>query len=134
MKKSELKKVLKPLIKECVKEAILEEGVLSGIISEVVRGLGNQQMVVEAAPAPKKDNEKLKRIKQEHQQALHEQRKMLSDSLGKKFGGVDLFEGVNPVKAGVPSSGPTAPGSPLEGVDPNDPGIDLSQFGFGGVR
>lgn len=134
MKKNELKKVLKPLIKECVREAILEEGVLSGIVSEVVRGLGSQQMVVESVPIPKRDNENLERIKQEHQQELQEQRKKLSDSLGKKFGGVDLFEGVNPVKAGVASEGPTAPGSPLEGVDPNDPGIDLSQFGFGGVR
>ena len=134
MKKSELKKVLKPLIKECVKEAILEEGILSGIISEVVRGLDNQQMVVETAPAPKRENKDLGRIRSEHQQALEEQRKKLSDSLGKKFGGIDLFEGVNPVKAGVPSSGPTAPGSPLEGRDPNDAGIDLSQFGFGGAR
>ena len=55
------------------------------------------------------------------------------DAIGKEsFGGVDLFEGTTPLKkAGNPESTNT-PSSALEGVDPNDSGVDISTL-FSGV-
>ncbi len=64
------------------------------------------------------------------------QRRTLAESMGGRFNGINIFENVNPIgKAGAPSGGPDAPGSALEGVDPSDPGVDISKLGvFGKAR
>jgi hypothetical protein len=129
MNKSELKKTLKPLIKECIKEVIFEEGVLSGIISEVVKGTGGQRIVENQQPVqykqPQVDYEAQERKRKE-------QRRKMLDSIGRdSYNGVDLFEGTQPLNER--SAGRTA--SPhgskaLDGVAPNDSGVDLSAFGM----
>jgi hypothetical protein len=120
MKKSELKNI----IKECVKEVIFEEGVLSGIITEVVQGLGSQSVIresgkVEASPKTK--------------QRLSETRKQMLDAVASnsyeatknRFANPELFEGTRPI---TESNGK----SPLSGVAPSDPGVDISNIpGFG---
>jgi hypothetical protein len=130
MNKAELKKLLKPLIKECVKEVIFEDGTLSTVISEVVKGLGNPLSETRSAPLPRpteimeSDIQAKARRKRmvEHQQSL-------MDSIGKEaYNGVNLFEGTAPAPA--PREGGRGP---LSGVDPNDPGVDISSFmGSGG--
>ena len=144
MKNEELKQVLKPLIKQCIKEVIFDDGVLSGIITEIVKGLHPQMLVSENTSPPIKskepDNHEHERLKEESRQAhrkeMEQQRRTLAESMGGRFNGINVFENVNPIsKAGAPSSGPSAPGSPLEGMDPNDPGVDLSRLGvFGKAR
>ena len=143
MKRNELKQTLKPLIKQCIKEVIFDDGVLSGIIAEIVKGLDSRTLVVEAAsveaaPAPV-DREFQERkmavdqVRREHRQQMESQRNSLSEALGDRFGGLNLFEGVDPIgKAGNPSAGVSAPSSPLEGVAPNDPGVDISRLGIFG--
>jgi hypothetical protein len=130
MNKEQLKKTLKPLIKECIKEVIFEDGVLSGIISEVVKGTGSQRIVETQRPVtyqtPQVDYEAQER-------KMKERRRKILDSVGRDaYNGVDLFEGTQPLTSR--DSGKTA-SSPhgskaLDGVAPNDPGVDLSAFGM----
>ena len=128
MKKSELKQVLKPLIKECIREVVFEEGVLSNIVSEVAQGLGSQPIVEtkEKPPAPQRNYEQEERVAK---QKLQETRKRMLDAIGSdSYNGVDLFAGTTPASAPTESK----QGDPLSGVDPRDPGVDISQL-FGGA-
>tara|TARA_Y100000034_G_C6762099_1_gene339515 strand:- start:244 stop:624 length:381 start_codon:yes stop_codon:yes gene_type:complete len=115
MKTNELKKVLKPLIKQCIKEVIFEEGVLSGIISEVMKGVSSAPVIREQKKAPKaqSNNELAKKN-------LQEQRKKMLDAIGKDtFNGVNVFEGVEPVRESNQQS-------PLANISPGDAGVDIS--------
>lgn len=129
MNKSELKKTLKPLIKECIKEVIFEEGVLSGIISEVVKGTGGQRIVESQQPVQYKQPQ----IDYEAQERKRkEQRRKMLDSIGRdSYNGVDLFEGTQPLNERDAGRTASPHGSKaLDGVAPNDPGVDLSAFGM----
>ena len=116
MKKSELKNI----IKECVKEVIFEEGVLSGIISEVATGLHGVGVVTEQHSRP--------RASADHRRSqLAETKKQVLNAIGgdayadikKQFKDPGVFEGTRPI---AESHGK----GPLSGVDPHDPGVDLS--------
>ena len=138
MKKQELKKLLKPLIKECIKEVILEEGILSNVVSEVVQGLGAPRIVeAKAAPVQQQSSiEDMQRAAEQKRAELNEQKNKLLSTINKDaYGGVDIFEGTTPMSnAGKPASGPTAQG-PLAGVEPGDPGVDISGIlGLAGGR
>ena len=129
MNKAELKKTLKPLIKECIKEVIFEEGVLSGIISEVMKGTGTQR-IVETQTQPTYQKPQIDH--EAKQRKLKEQRRRVLDSIGKdSYNGVDLFEGTTPMSSrdSGRSSGSPQGAKALDGVAPNDPGVDLSAFG-----
>ena len=138
MKKQELKKLLKPLIKECIKEVILEEGVLSNVVSEVVQGLGATR-IVEAKAAPVQEQtsiEDMQRAAEQKRAQLNEQKnKLLSAIDSSSYGGIDLFEGTEPLSGGgTPSATPQAQG-PLSDMDPSDPGVDISGImGIAGGR
>lgn len=132
MNKEQLKKTLRPLIKECIKEVIFEEGVLSGIISEVMKGTGGQRIVETQQPVTYQQPQ----INYEEQERMQkERRRKILDSIGRNsYNGVDLFEGTQPLRSSDSgrTGGASAPhGSrALDGVDPNDPGVDLSAFGM----
>jgi hypothetical protein len=129
MNKAELKKTLKPLIKECIKEVIFEEGILSGIISEVVKGTGGQRIVESQQPVQYKQPQ----IDYEAQERKRkEQRRKMLDSIGRdSYNGVDLFEGTQPLNERDAGRSASPHGSKaLDGVAPNDPGVDLSAFGM----
>lgn len=142
MKRDDLKQTLKPLIKECIKEVIFDDGVLSGIITEIVKGLDSRILVTESATpkqaavetvdhAEQERHRAREQARREHNKQMEAQRRTLSESLSGRLNGVDIFEGVNPLsKAGQPSAGPAAPSSPLEGIDPEDPGVDISKLGI----
>ena len=113
MKKSELKNI----IKECVKEVIFEEGTITSIVSEVVRGIaptlheGHVPNPRAAADPPSRD------------------RKSVLDAIGKnsygdirkKFSNPEAFEGTTPLVE-------SQKGAALAGVDPQDPGVDISKL------
>ena len=131
MNKVELKKLLKPLIKECVKEVIFEDGTLSTVISEVVKGLGNPLSETRSAPLPRPTNRmETDDEAKARRKRMAENQRSLMDSIGKEaYNGVNLFEGTTPAPA--PREGGKGP---LSGVDPNDPGVDISSFmGAGGT-
>lgn len=135
MKKSELKETLKPLIKECIKEVMFEDGTLSSIISEVVKGIGAQPLMVEAPtpeakPTDTAREQKLAEMRQEHLKEVEEQRRGLNEAVSKRLGGIDVFEGTSPISNPGRTGEPSAPSSPLQGVDPSDPGVDLSRLGI----
>jgi len=128
MNKEQLKKTLRPLIKECIKEVIFEEGVLSGIISEVVKGTSSQRIV----ESPRQPTYQKPQIDHEVQQRqLKEHRRKMLDSIGRdSYNGVDLFEGTTPLSSKQAGKSQSTGGSKaLEGIAPNDPGVDLSAFG-----
>lgn len=128
MNKKELKEALTPIVKECIKEVLLEEGILSRVVSEVAIGLSaGQQVVTESfqppiprpppPPAPDHEAEREAMRKQ-----LDATRKGLMEAIGQDaYGGIDLFEGTSPAPADTAGS----PHSPLNGQDPNDPGVDI---------
>ena len=122
MKRSELKKLLKPLIKECIQEALLEEGVISVLIKEIMKGTDSEGVspVVEAVEAPPKKNVFPSVSSNKH---LAEAKKRLLKSIG---GDVDVFEGTTPLPASSPGN-PASPGA-LNGMNPNDSGVDISSL------
>jgi len=125
MNKEQLKKTLKPMIKECIKEVIFEEGILSSIISEVVKGTA-QPLVESKQPSyhqPQVNYE-------EKQRAEKERRRKLLDSIGRDaYGGVDLFEGTQPLQERRSSARSPHGSKPLDGIAPNDPGVNLGSLG-----
>jgi len=126
MNKTELKKILKPLIKQCIKEVIFEDGTLSNIVSEVARGLGTTPVITEVRTS---DNKKMKLESESEAKLRLERKKRMLDSIGRDaYNGVDLFEGTTPAPE------PTQSGrGALAGVDPRDPGVDITKFASSGV-
>tara|TARA_Y100001973_G_C5164106_1_gene315128 strand:+ start:699 stop:1091 length:393 start_codon:yes stop_codon:yes gene_type:complete len=119
MKKSELKKILKPLIKECIKEVLFEEGVLSNVVSEVVHGMAQSQPLVEQRARTRRPASEV----QEKREQISQTKKKLLDTIGREsYGGVDLFEGTKP----MPTK--SKDGSPMAGIAPDDPGVDITQI------
>ncbi len=126
MNKTELKKILKPLIKQCIKEVIFEDGTLSNIVSEVAKGLGSATVISESRPTKPKsmqlesDNDATARL---------ERKKRMLDAIGRDaYNGVDLFEGTTP----APPQQEQGKGA-LSGIDPRDPGVDISSFASSGM-
>ena len=136
MKRSELKNIIKPLVKECITESLLEEGLLSNVISEVMKGMS--PVIMESAPVADPTAGVQKAAMREAQEAKLKQakqdRKKLLDAIGSDaFGGVDLFEGTSPAPAQKSPESQAA--SPLGGVAPGDPGVDISGIlGIGGHK
>jgi hypothetical protein len=136
MKRSELKNIIKPLVKECITESLLEEGLLSNVISEVMKGMS--PVIVESAPVADPTAGMQKAAMREAQEAKLKQakqnRRKLLDAVGSdSYGGVDLFEGTTPAPAQQSPESQAA--SPLGGVAPGDPGVDISGIlGLGGHK
>ena len=128
MDKNELKKILKPLIKECIKEVMFETGVLSKVVSEVTNGLTeNRQVLAESSPAPERQHVEVARNEQSQavNKKLQEYKKSFAEKISAdNYGGVDLFEGTEPLKSGgTPNTGPKM--GPMANVDPDDEGVNI---------
>jgi len=134
MNKTELKKILKPLIKECIKEVIFEDGTLSTIIAEVLRGTSGKQTVYESKKQPVLETKEEAVIRrQKKQDRLHEQKRKMLDAIGQDaYNGVNLFEGTTPMSAPRSSSSPMG-SKPLDGIAPNDSGVDISSLANSGL-
>ena len=136
MNKEELKKILRPLIKECIKEVVFEEGTLSTIISEVMKGTSQPPLMQETKQEVRfESDEQQRRRLQERKEADRQRRKAMLDSIGRDaYNGVDLFEGTTPMSNRDSGTSSTPHGSKaLDGVDPRDPGVDISSFGSTGI-
>ena len=133
MNKKELKQLIKPLVKECIREALLEEGMLSTVISEVVKGTSGlvveqrSQKIQETTERVLETNEDTMRRLQERKAQQQTQKRKLLDAIGSDaYGGVDLFEGTEPLsKAGKAGDSTPAQGA-LSNYAPNDSGVDIS--------
>ena len=129
MKKSDLKQLIKPLVKECIHEVLLEEGRLSNVVAEVAKGLqGN--LVVEArqpqAHVQPREDVQMNHQAQKSREDLKEHRRKLMDAVGSDaYGGVNLFEGTEPMTS------QEASGQKQGSVDlgnPTDAGVDISSL------
>ena len=131
MSKTDLKKVLKPLIKQCIKETLFEEGILSNIIAEVVHGVKAGETLVEQKKSPNKPRQ---RFPEQKSSSVEKNRKKILDAIGKdSYNGVNLFEGTTPMAASKESSMSPHGSKALDGIAPNDPGVDISSFGTSGI-
>jgi|21_taG_2_1085346.scaffolds.fasta_scaffold28505_2 hypothetical protein len=128
MKRADLKKIIKPLVKECIHESLLEEGLLSGVISEVVKGINVQPIMREqhtSAPQPTSSHDTA-RI-QEVRKRMDEDKKELLNSFKKEtFNGINVFEGTEPLSNYEAGATKSQRGGALTGIDPQDPGVDIS--------
>lgn len=125
---SEIKKVLRPLIKECIKEILFEtDGVFSRLIKETVSAL------TESVEKPKEEvfKSQIER-KKAAEQKLNESRTFLAKAIGNDAY-KDIFTNVAPIAAEVkpayiPGTKIVEPtgASPLSGLSPDDPGVDIS--------
>jgi hypothetical protein len=130
MKKNELRRLLKPLVKQCIKEVLLEEGVLSNIVSEVVSGLSSG-VVLESKTEQTYREPPVEQLYEQQEvaqkQKIQESRKQMLAAIGRSsYNDVDLFENTTPLAKGGESTSDTPTNSPLSGLDPSDPGIDIS--------
>jgi hypothetical protein len=132
MKKSQLKAVIKPIVKECINEVLLEQGMLSNIISEVVKGIQpinntpNTQVPQQVLFQQQQLEEQRLELEYQKQQQLKEQKRKLLDAAG--FG-TDVFAGTEPITGGITKEGKDPSGGQagaLSGVDPSDPGVDIT--------
>ena len=136
MNREELKKTLKPLIKQCIKEVLLEEsGVLSNIVSEVAHGLSGGGTIVESKSRRSEAVEEQiqqQELAEESRRKMAETRRKLADSIGAgAYGGVDLFEGTEPLSGGGAAQAPSPSGDsmgPMANISPNDSGVDLNNI------
>jgi len=126
MKKADLKQLIKPLVKECIHEVLLEEGLLSNVVAEVAKGLqGNLIVETQQKPTQNLFNEDLKinRKSNDSRAQMQKHRNKLMEAVGKDaYGGIDLFEGTQPMQHAEPQAGTPDMG------DPNDAGVDLSSI------
>jgi len=125
VKKSELKKVLKPIIAECVRESLYEEGLLKNIVSQVVEGYSQGAApIVETRAVTNTPSEKEINESQQMKAKLESTKKQMLNAIGKSsYGGVNVFEGTTPMRSAEPSAG-----NVMEGVEPGDPGVDISKI------
>ena len=136
MKKSELKEMLKPLVEECIREALFENGIIASMITEVIQGVQGASIIREASPPAQtrevvdKQQEQAESIaRQQASQKLQEHRQKMLSAIGNdSYNGVNVFEGTTPLKGGGTPGGSPTPGSPLSGMDPRDPGVDISRL------
>tara|TARA_Y100000310_G_scaffold226983_1_gene229178 strand:+ start:3794 stop:4195 length:402 start_codon:yes stop_codon:yes gene_type:complete len=124
MKRSQLKKMLKPLIQECIKEALYEEGLLKNIVSQVVEGYSQgAQPIMEVQRPREPSKQEINESKQIKAQLTETKQKMLKAIGQSSYAGVNVFEGTTPMRSAEPSAG-----NIMEGVEPRDPGVDISKF------
>jgi len=122
------RKELKKIIKECVKEVIFEEGIVSDLVSEIAAGFVKANLLESKTAQPRRTTtEKVMERRQEpprERETYKQNKKRMTESLNKMFGGVDLFEGTTPAPAPTSGGGQGA----LSGVEPGDKGIDISNI------
>jgi hypothetical protein len=134
MNRKDLKELIKPLVKECIEESIQEtiltSGILSQVISEVIKGMS--PMIVESESYSSKEAKTNNGsrysdiLERSEKQKLSETKKNLLDSIGKtSYSGVNVFEGI---KETIPDERTTNSSSPMKGIAPHDPGVDITQL------
>jgi len=139
MKKSELKELIKPIVEECIKDALLTSGLLTSVISEVVAGVQKGLVVEQTQPQQIQQpvvQEQRNTISEEEKNKILENKKKLLDAIGKSsYNGVDVFEGTKPLKKGGTPSKSSGGYKAFEGIDPNDPGVNIDKLtsNLGGI-
>ncbi len=114
---------------------------LSNIVSEVAKGMSSGNVMTEQAlpassPSRVSASEKISRMRRqvEADRDIQEGREKLMQSLGSDaYGGVNLFEGVQP--APEQRNPEHSAANPLGQVAPHDPGVDISGImALGGAK
>lgn len=132
MKRSELKQLIKPIVEECIKDALLTSGLLTSVISEVVSGVQKGLVVEQVQPQQNVQQpivQEQNTISEEEKRKILENKKKLLDAIGSSsYNGVDVFEGTKPLKKGGSPNRSSGGYKAFEGVDPNDPGVNIDKL------
>jgi len=136
MKKAELKKILKPLIQECIKESLQDGDFLNTIVSEVLQVAGSKALLGEgvrlSTPHPQTQpqaaftNDLYTESAKKQKQELDKMKQELMESSKKQFGGVNVFEGVEPLSRGGSATPSAQPTHAISNYAPGDAGVDIS--------
>lgn len=156
MKKSDFKKLVKPIVKECIQETLLEGGLLSQLIKEIAKGAVNAQLLAERRmPQPRMQETIQEAATEEFEQENwlaprkrkpvdtgHVKKKLMNAIGADAYGGVNIFEGTEPLRSGGQpgaTGGGISPGATPDdpsvkssnslarnGISPDDPGLDIS--------
>lgn len=127
MNKKDLKDLIKPLVKECIEETVAEtiltSGILSQVITEVLKGVSTTTIVEKQTGEQTRMSEI---VKQSEKRKIDESKKQLLNTIGKtSYGGVNVFEGIGET---IPEEKPALPPNLMQGISPNDPGVDITQL------
>lgn len=139
MKKQELKKIIQPIVEECVKDALLTSGLLTSVISEVVAGVQKGLVTEQVQQQPQQVQQPVQEqntISEGEKRKILENKKKLLDAIGTSaYNGVDVFEGTKPLKKGGSASKSSGGYKAFDGVDPNDPGVNIDKLtsNLGGI-
>lgn len=142
MTKLELKSILKPLMREVIKEVLLEENnVIKHLIKECMSAFSSKNIVFENNVVSPNNNNQIQNNKdfiQKKTEKQKEQKRRLLDAIGfskalDPFEGTTLLGNNNTIlKENIGNNSLAVPG-PLNGLDPNDSGVDVTQL-LGGFR
>ena len=139
LKKQELKKIIQPIVEECVKDALLTSGLLTSVISEVVAGVQKGLVTEQVQQQPQQVQQPVQEqniISEDEKRKILENKKKLLDAIGTSaYNGVDVFEGTKPLKKGGSTSKSSGGYKAFDGVDPNDPGVNIDKLtsNLGGI-
>lgn len=124
MNKDALKTILKPVLKECLEEILAEQGLLKVLaeaqVAEVKLEPKKQEIKKQLQKLVGEAPQIAKRAVNETQQRMQKELKE-AGLLTKNF---DPFAGTKPLTESQAAG--TAPPGPLNSVDPEDKGIDIS--------
>lgn len=124
MNKDTLKTILKPVLKECLEEILAEQGLLKVLaeaqVAEVKADPKKQEIKKQLQKLVSDAPQAAKRVVNETQQRMQKELQQ-AGLLTKNF---DPFAGTKPLTEAQAVGKPT--GGPLNGVDPEDKGVDIS--------
>ena len=107
---------------------------VSTIISEVVKGTSTRTQVFtenKQISVPKERLETAKEALKRRSAKLKEHQSKLSKAIGSDvYNGVNIFEGTTPMSNTGGSSASPHGSNALDGIAPNDAGVDISSFGL----
>ena len=106
---------------------MFEEGVISSLVSEIAAGFVKANLLESGRRSEPSLTERV--LEKKHQPkkekgAYKQNKKRISETLNKMYGGIDLFEGTTPAPA---PTGGNRPGA-LANIDPSDSGVDISSI------
>jgi len=152
-----LKPIVQECIKECIEEnihaALFDSGIVASVVAEVIKGVNIPRLVESIVPTHSNRSvpqpvelvesslpqmstivnggsaaqEALRIQRAELEETKRATRRSFEASLEKKLG-VNVFENVAPIITESQSKSQSNENSPLGGVSPNDPGVNLAKI------
>lgn len=132
MDKNDFKKVIKPILKECIKEILLEQG-LTKLVSETAASINENKIKLPAA----NKSIQTQPIQKAKQSPINQNHKLMMEEIGKSgylSNNFNPFANTNPLTEAQAGAAVASANSPLANIDPNDSGVDITDFMSGNTN